>query len=58
MLIFRWMLVLLLLASALSFVFYLGTGHARYRHWGLLILKWAVIAGLTFFAVLIAGRML
>ena len=56
MLIFRWLLFLLLMASALSFVFYLGTGRLQYRRWGFVILKWAVIAGLAFFAVLGLSR--
>ena len=56
MLIFRWLLFLLLIASALCMVFYLGTGKTRYRQWCLVILKWAVIAGLAFFAVLGLAR--
>ncbi|MBF6631161.1 MAG: hypothetical protein ITG01_08435 [Comamonas sp.] len=56
MLIFRWLLFLLLIASALSFAFYLGTGQMHYRRWGFTILKWAIIAGLTFFAVLGLSR--
>lgn len=56
MLIFRWIASLLLLGSALCFVFYLGTGSLRYKRWGLLVLKWTVIAALAFFAVLIFGR--
>ena len=58
MLIFRWLLFLLLIVSALSFVFYLGTGRPHYRHWGFVILKWSIIAGLAFFAVLGLSRFL
>lgn len=58
MLIFRWLLFLLLIASALSMVFYLGTGQVYYKRWALVILKWAVIAGLAFFAVLVLSRFL
>lgn len=58
MLIFRWLVLFLLLGAALSLVFYLGTGRARYKRWTLLILKWSVIAGITFFAVLMLGRIL
>jgi hypothetical protein len=58
MLIFRWLVMLLLLMAALSFAFYLGTGKVHYRRWSFLTLKWSVIAGLTFFAVLFLGRML
>ncbi len=58
MLIFRWLVLFLLLGAALSLAFYLGTGRARYKRWTLLILKWSVIAGVTFFAVLMLGRIL
>lgn len=58
MLIFRWLLFLLLIAAALSMVFYLGTGQAHYKRWCFIILKWAVIAGLAFFAVLGLSRFL
>ncbi|MFC4622836.1 hypothetical protein ACFO3A_11490 [Comamonas nitrativorans] len=58
MLIFRWLVLFLLLGAALSLAFYLGTGRARYKRWALLILKWSVIAGVTFFAVLMLGRIL
>lgn len=58
MLIFRWLVVLLLMMAALSFAFYLATGKAHYKRWSFLTLKWSVIAGLTFFAVLFLGRVL
>lgn len=48
MLIFRWLATLLILASALSFAFYLGTGKAHYKRLGFLLFKWTVIAGLAF----------
>ena len=48
MLIFRWLATLLILASALSFAFYLGTGKAQYKRFGFLLFKWTVIAGLAF----------
>ncbi|MBX3632021.1 MAG: hypothetical protein KF695_03820 [Simplicispira sp.] len=57
MLIFRWLAMLLLLAAAVSFAFYAGTGQVRYRRFGLLILKWTVVAALFFFAVLFIGRL-
>lgn len=56
MLIFRWLASFFLLGSALCFVFYLGTGQVRYKRWGLLVLKWTVLAALAFFAVLIFSR--
>lgn len=56
MLLFRWALLLLLLVAAVCFVFYAGTGQPRYRRWGLITLKWTIIAALLFFAVLIVTR--
>jgi hypothetical protein len=57
MLVFRWAMLLLLLASAVSFAFYAGTGQKRFREIGLRILKWTVAAGFLFFAVLILERL-
>ena len=56
MLLFRWLLLLLLLAAIVSFMFYAGTGQARFRRYGLVILKWTLIAAFGFFAVLILER--
>jgi len=56
MLIFRWAILLMLLASAVSFAFYAGTGQARFRRFGLTLLKWTLAAGFLFFAVLILER--
>ena len=52
MLIFRWALMLLLLAAGVSFAFYAGTGEARFKRFGLVILKWTLIAAFGFFLVL------
>ena len=57
MLIFRWAMLLLLLAAAVSFAFYAGTGQKRFRDIGVRVLKWTVAAGLVFFAVLILERL-
>lgn len=57
MLIFRWILLLLLVAGLISFAMYLGTGQARYRIFGIRVVKWAVVAGLGFFAVLVLERL-
>ncbi|MGE5864260.1 MAG: hypothetical protein ACM32J_04110 [Rhizobacter sp.] len=57
MLIARWIFLLLGVAAIVSFALYIGTGQARYRRFGLVILKWSVIAGLAFFAVLILERL-
>jgi hypothetical protein len=58
MLILRWLIFALLLASLLSFVFFAFTGDARYKRRGLFILKWTISAALAFFAVLIVQRVL
>jgi hypothetical protein len=56
MLFFRWLILLLLVAAAVSFAFYAGTGQTRFRRYGLFILKWTLIAAFGFFAVLIVQR--
>ncbi|MDP1655565.1 MAG: hypothetical protein Q8K91_09950 [Hylemonella sp.] len=56
MLLFRWLILLLLIGAAVSFAFYVGTGQPRYKRWGLLTLKWTLIAAGGFFAVLILER--
>ena len=56
MLLFRWLILLFLLAAVVSFVFYAGTGPARFKRYGLMILKWTLIAAFGFFAVLILER--
>ena len=57
MLIFRWVVLLLLAAGALSLAMYVGTGEVRWRNLGIRIVKWTVIAALGFFAVLILERL-
>jgi hypothetical protein len=54
----RAIVFLLLLASALSFVLYIATRDERWRHRGLVILKWTLLAAAGFFAVLIGERLL
>mgnify|MGYP000325961903 FL=1 len=56
MLLFRWAMMLLLIAAGVSFAFYVGTGQARFKRAGLVVLKWTVIAALGFFGVLILER--
>ena len=56
MLLFRWTVFMLLLAAGVCFAFYVGTGQARFRRWGLLTLKWTLIAAFGFFGVLILER--
>lgn len=56
MLLFRWLIFLLLIGAAVCFAFYAGTGQVRYRRWGLITLKWTLIAAFGFFAVLVLQR--
>jgi hypothetical protein len=57
MLIFRLVVGLLLLAGILCFGMYVATGRPVWRQRGLVIVKWTVLAGLGFFAVLILERL-
>ena len=57
MVIFRLVFGLLLLAGILCFAMYIGTGQAVWRQRGLVIIKWTVLAGLGFFAVLVLERL-
>ena len=57
MLLFRWLILFFLLSALVSFMFYAGTGQARFKRLGLIILKWTLLAGLGFFAVLILERL-
>ncbi|WP_428420418.1 hypothetical protein [Methylibium sp.] len=57
MLVFRWIVLLLLVAGLLCFAMYAGTGQARWRDKGLRIVKWTVVAALGFFAVLMLERL-
>jgi hypothetical protein len=56
-LLFRWLMLLLLLAAAVCFAFYAGTGQARWRRWGWIIFKWTLIDAFVFFGVLILERL-
>jgi len=56
MLLFRWLILLCLLAAAVSFALYVGTGQPRFKRFGWLTLKWTLIAAGGFFAVLIMER--
>ena len=57
MLLFRWAILLFLLMAGVSFAFYAGTGQARFKRYGFVILKWTMIAAFCFFAVLVAERL-
>ena len=57
MLLFRLVVGLLLFAGIVCFALYIGTSQTVWRQRGLLIIKWTVLAGLGFFAVLILERL-
>ncbi len=57
MLIFRLVFGLLLVAGLLCFALYIGTGQVAWRHRGIVIVKWTVLAAFGFFAVLILERL-
>lgn len=56
MLIARLLFGLLAVASVICFVAYMRTGDPRWRRFGVVIIKWTLIAAFGFFAVLIAER--
>jgi len=56
MLLFRWLILMLLLAAIVSFVFFVATGNPRFKQYGLVIVKWTLLAAFGFFAVLILER--
>ncbi|MFN7155748.1 MAG: hypothetical protein ACK4OE_18895 [Acidovorax sp.] len=58
MLIVRWLALFLLLAAAVCFGFYVGTGQVFYKRLGLVIFKWTVIAAAVFFVVVLIERLL
>jgi hypothetical protein len=57
MLIARLVIGLLLFAAVVCFALSIATGQARWRRLGIVIVKWTLVAGLGFFAVLILERL-
>lgn len=57
MLIFRLVLGLMLVAAILCFAMSVGTGSPTWRRRGVVLMKWALIASLGFFAVLVLERL-
>ena len=53
MLIARLVFGLVLVAAVLCFALYAATGTPRWRELGLRLLRWTLVAGLGFFAVLL-----
>ena len=56
MLLFRWAILLFLLAAAVCFAFYVGTGQPHFKRYGWVTLKWTLLAAAGFFTVLILER--
>ena len=56
MLLFRWLILFLLLVAVVCFAFFVGTGDVRFKRYGLVVLKWTLIAAFGFFAVLVLER--
>jgi hypothetical protein len=56
MILLRTLVLLMLGAGLVCFVAYALTGRAQYRALGLRVVKWTIVAGLVFFAVLIVER--
>ncbi|KQW51586.1 MULTISPECIES: hypothetical protein [unclassified Roseateles] len=57
MLIARLVIGLLLFSAVVCFALSIATGQLRWRRMGIVIMKWTLIAGLAFFAVLILERL-
>jgi hypothetical protein len=53
----RVLVLLLLLLSAGAFVCFIFTGKARFKHFGLVVLKWTLVGAFVFFGVLILEQM-
>jgi hypothetical protein len=52
----RAIVLLMLLAAGVLFLLYTVTGQTRYKKLGLIVLKWTLLAGFGFFAMLIFQR--
>jgi hypothetical protein len=57
MLVFRLVFGLLLLAGLLCFAAFVATGKPVWRQRGMVIVKWTVIAGIGFAAVILLERL-
>ncbi len=57
MLFFRWAIMFLLLAAGVCFALFAATGRPQYKRYGLVVLKWTLIAAFGFFAVLILDQL-
>ena len=52
----RVLVLLLLLLAAGSFACFAVTGQTRFKHFGLVVLKWTLVGAFVFFGVLIVER--
>ena len=57
MLVFRWILLVPLIAAVVCFLLFAVTGQARFKRVGLVLLKWTLATAFVFFAVLIFDRL-
>ncbi|MEN9844245.1 MAG: hypothetical protein RLZZ612_2074 [Pseudomonadota bacterium] len=57
MLVFRAVMILMVVLIVVSMMFYAATGEVKYRRFGLLAMKWLVLAALGFFSVLLLERL-
>jgi hypothetical protein len=57
MMFFRLVFGLLLVSGLLCFAMYIGTQQVAWRHRGIVIVKWTLIAAFGFFAVLVLERL-
>jgi hypothetical protein len=53
---FRALVLLLLVVAAGSFACFAITGQERFKHFGLVVLKWTLVGAFAFFGVLILDR--
>jgi hypothetical protein len=53
----RAVVLLLLVASAISFALFAATGQPKYKRFGLVVLKWTLAATLVFFVALTLDRL-
>ena len=53
----RWLLLLLLVGVAISFVLFAITGKQKYKTHGVRVLQWTLVAAFVFFGVLIVERL-
>ena len=54
---FRLVFGMLMVAAVLCFAMYIGTRQVVWRQRGVTLMRWTVLAGLGFFAVLILERL-